>query len=170
MLLRIVGAICVVAGCGSVGFRISALYRHEEKCLRQLFEIVSYMGWELTYRMTPLPALCRQASKEKEGIVYSFFRDLADELDSQISPDVAHCNLVCLEKQHNIPPITRNLIQNLGECLGQFDFDGQVNCLNAVKNEIQQQLEQHCKNKNVKIRSYQTLGLCAGAAIAILFM
>lgn len=170
MLLRIIGAFCVIAGCGAVGFRIAALHKYEEKCLRQVLDVLSFMQWELGYRMTALPTLCRQAVGDKNGAVYRFFLSLADELDTQLAPNVAQCCSVCLGRQNDLPPITRKILSTLGENLGEFDLCGQVDSLNSVKAEVQRQLEIHCKNKDVRIRSYQTLGICAGAAIAILFL
>ena len=120
--------------------------------------------------MTALPALCRQAVGGKNGAVYQFFLNLAEEMDAQLAPDVAMCCSVCLDKQKDLPQQTRKMLQSLGEHLGEFDLYGQVGCLKSVKAEIERQLELHCKNKDVRIRSYQTLGLCAGAALAILFI
>ena len=77
MIFKIVGALCVITGCGAVGFRIAAMYKYEEKCMRQLLDIVSYMEWELSYKMTPLPELCRQAVGQKSGAVCRYFLALA---------------------------------------------------------------------------------------------
>ncbi len=170
MLLKFIGAFCVIIGCGAVGFRIAAVYRYEEKCMRQLLDTVSYMIWELNYRLTPLPTLCRQAASRKNGAVYRFLLNLANEMDAQLSPNVALCCKVCLDKQKDLPTQSRKLIEILGSNLGKFDLDGQIDSLNTLKAEIQRQLESHCKDKDVRIRSYQTLGLCAGAAMAILFV
>ena len=57
MILKWIGVALVVAGCGSVGFKISANHRKEEKALRQLIGILDYMECELQYRLTPLPEL-----------------------------------------------------------------------------------------------------------------
>ncbi len=170
MLLKTIGAVCVIVGCGAVGFRIAAADKYEERCLRRLLDIVSHMQWELTYRMTPLPTLCRQAVGEKGGAVSKFFLNLADELDAQLAPDVSRCCSVCLDMQKDLPPITRKILEKMGSSLGMFDLCGQVDSFHSVKKEIQRQLDLHSKNKDVRIRNYQTLGICAGAAIAILFM
>ena len=58
----------------------------------------------------------------------------------------------------------------LGRWLGRFDLDGQLKGLDAVRQECRRHLEELNNNREVRLRSYQTLGLCAGAAIAILFI
>ena len=42
--------------------------------------------------------------------------------------------------------------------------------IEALRELTESQLKEHNENQDVRIRSYQTLGLCAGAAIAILFI
>ena len=170
MTLKLIGAICVIAGCGAVGFRIAAAYRFEEKALQQLLHSLEYMDSELSYRLTNLPQLCRQAAEACSGPVRRFFISLSQELETQLSPDVERCVTVCLEKQKDIPPITCKMLERLGATLGKFDLDGQLDGINNARSETNRQLELLCKNKDNRIRSYQTLGLCAGAALAILFI
>lgn len=169
-MFKIVGAICVIVGCGAVGFRIAAAYRLEEKALRQLLHTLEYMENELAYRLTSLPQLCRQAAEGRSGPVRQFFLSLSNELEMQLSPDVSRCMTVCLNKQKDIPPITQKMIQTLGDTLGRFELEGQLNGIHSVKLETGQQLDMLCKNKETRIRNYQTLGLCAGVALAILFI
>ena len=58
----------------------------------------------------------------------------------------------------------------MGSSLGRFDLDGQLLGLEAVRVYCQEQLSEMSKDRDVRLRSYQTLGLCAGAALAILFV
>ena len=67
MSYRWFGAALVIAGCGGFGFSIASGYKREEGILRQLLRVLNYMEWELQYRLTPLPELCRQAGKESFG-------------------------------------------------------------------------------------------------------
>ena len=62
MLLKWIGGLCILVGCGSTGFMISARQRREERCLRTLIHVIDYMTCELEYRLTPLPELFRKAS------------------------------------------------------------------------------------------------------------
>jgi hypothetical protein len=62
------------------------------------------------------------------------------------------------------------VLRELGQSLGRFDLNGQLLGIAAVRNTCRSKLQQFEKNKEVRLRSYQTLGLCAGAALAILFI
>ena len=170
MMLKLMGAVLVIAGCGGIGFRIAANHRQEEKALRQLIGILDYMECELQYRLTPLPALCRQSAKEFPGALGSVFLELALEMEAQVSPDMESCMSVALEKANTLPPLTREGMSLLGKSIGRFDIDGQLKGLEAVRQDCRRNLECISHNRDTRLRSYQTLGLCAGAALAILLI
>ena len=58
----------------------------------------------------------------------------------------------------------------MGSSLGRFDLEGQLQGLESVRIYCREQLDELSKDRDVRLRSYQTLGLCAGAALAILFV
>ena len=58
----------------------------------------------------------------------------------------------------------------LGDSLGRFDLSGQIQGLASVQKRAEFELEQLRRNQDVRLRSYQTLGLCAGAALVVLFL
>ncbi len=165
-----IGAFLVIASCGGAGFCMAAAYRREEQSLHQLLSSLNFMECELQYRMTPLPDLCRQAGKESNGSVSRILMLLAQELDGQISPDVQSCMSVTLANQKNLPQYTQEALELLGKSLGRFDLEGQLNSLETVRAYCRRQLDYLSDNRETRIRSYQTLGLCAGAALAILFV
>lgn len=170
MMIKIIGVVLTVMGCGSVGFQIAANYRREEKSLKQLLQILEYMECELQYRLTPLPELCRQVAKTFRHTPSRVFSDLAKELESQISPDVACCMAAVLHKSRDIPPITKYILGNLGASIGKFDLNGQLKGLNSAGEECKRNLDALSNDRDARLRSYQTLGLCAGAALAILLV
>lgn len=170
MNIRILGAILVILGCGSFGFLIAASHRREVRVLRQLLAALDFMQCELQYRLTPLPDLCRQAATAHHGIIRNVFHLLAAELEDQISPDVERCMHAVLLKLKDIPKQTREVMVLLGRSLGRFDLEGQLNGLEAARQECRGFLEALTRDQSVRLRSYQTLGLCAGAALVILFI
>ena len=168
MILKIVGICMVIAGCGGVGFRIASNYRKEEKELRQLIGVLDYMECELQYRLTSLPQLCRQAAMEFPHM--SIFSELALELEAQVSPDVDRCMAAALQRKRDLPPITRSNLELLGRSIGRFELEGQLKGFESVRQECRRNLDLLSENRENRLRSYQTLGLCAGAALAILFV
>lgn len=170
MNVKIIGAALIIAGCGGVGFSMAAAHRREEKSLRQLIRALDFMGCELQYRLTPLPELCRCAAAESGGAVSHLLANLATELEAQVAPDAASCMNAALSKTKGLPQRTRKNLMLLGSSLGQFDLQGQLTGLEAARKQCRRELDELSRDRDVRLRSYQTLGLCAGSALAILFM
>lgn len=170
MTCKWIGAILILGSCGGFGFALAAQHLREEKTLRQLLAALDYMGCELQYRMTPLPELCRQTGEAVKGTVGQAFRALAQEMERQVSADVESCMNAALASVPDLPGQSRTALHMLGQTLGRFDLEGQLKGLEAVRMDCRSKLKALTENKEPRLRSYQTLGLCAGAALAILFI
>ena len=170
MIGKFLGAALIICSCGAFGYGISASNRRSEASLRQLIAALDYMQCELQYRLTPLPDLCMNAGREQKGSLGHFFRRLALELENQISPDVSSCVQAALIQTDQLPKLTRKALEILGASLGRFDMEGQLLGLEQVRQFCREEVDNLAENREVRLRSYQTLGLCAGAALAILFV
>lgn len=170
MSIKLIGAVLIIGGCGGVGFSMAAAHRREENALRQLIGALDYMGCELQYHLTPLPELCRVASAQSSGYIRQVFLALAAELDSQIAPDAASCMNAAISKTPKLPQRVRKNLSELGSSLGRFDLQGQLKGLESARQQCRRDLDELSKDRDVRLRSYQTLGLCAGSALAILFL
>ena len=170
MNLRWIGVFLVVAGCGGVGFGMAWNYKREEKALRQVIRALERMLWELEYRMTPLPELCRLGASVSAGPVGSVLEHLSAEMEQQVAPDGSCCMEIALRKVRDIPSKAAGALCELGSSLGAYDLPGQQKGIATVKECCQRQLEEMEGERTQRIRSYQTLGLCAGAALAILLI
>ena len=170
IMLKWIGAIMIIAACGGFCVMLAASYKKEERTLKNFINALDYMVCELQFRMNTLPDLCRQTAGECDGILRQTFIMLANELDDQISPDVRQCMNTVLAKTKDLPPLTKESFQLLGENLGRYDLSGQLVGLENVRQECRIKLSKLSGNKEMHLRSYQTLGLCAGAALVILLM
>ena len=170
MYLKWIGGALVILGCGGTGFSMAASHRNQESQLRQFMSALDYMQCELQYRMTPLPDLCRQTASQTSGVIRRLFSNLAAELESQVASDVQGCiHAVTL----SLPELSKDiadLMSSFGKTLGRFDLQGQICGLERVRQECRRTLESLTDHREERLRSYQTLGLCAGAALAILFV
>jgi len=170
MELKWIGAVLVISGCGGFGFSIAAAHRRQEHLLRQLLRLLQLMEWELRYRLTALPELCQLAAKEAEGVLKKVFQDLHRELSWQSAPETAACMGLVLRRNPDLPPKMRRSLRHLGSVLGRYDLPGQLEGIQSVREEIQLSLQDGGKEREQRLRSYQTLGLCAGLALAILLV
>jgi len=170
MTIKWIGAILIIAGCGWFGFSMALLYRKEEQMLKQLIKMLEYMECELGYRMIPLPQLFQNMADLCDGGLKRVFQGLSQELDSQISPDAGCCMNIVLSKFPDLPGVIHRALSMLGLSLGKFDLEGQLGEIASVKAHCQGELVIIRDQRDNRVRSYQTLGLCAGAALAILFI
>lgn len=167
---KLIGAVLIIVACGGFGFATASAFRKEEAALRQLIGALDYMQCELQFRLTPLPELCHLAGSEQRGIIGDFLVTLSEELTTQISPDVTGCMESTFSKFPGLPVRIRKALELLGASLGRFDAAGQISGLEAVRSYCRGELEAMSADRENRLRSYRTLGLCAGAAIAILFV
>lgn len=170
MTLKWIGAVFVIVGCGGVGFAMSAAHRRQERELCQLIAALDFMQCELQYRLTPLPDLCRLTAAQCKGNLRSFFLTLASEMEDQIAPEAYHCVNAALVKTSNLTVSVSEALRGLGRSLGRFDLNGQILGLENARHHCRSILEKLSENREIRLRSYQTLSLCAGAALAILFL
>lgn len=165
-----VGAILILAACGGTGFTISANTRKEEAVLQQLCFSMEYMKSELQYHLTPLPQLCRQTAKHSGGILRKLYQTLAVTLEQQKYPEASDCMRITLGALPEFPHSARTVCQELGRSLGELDLHGQLRGLDHACKICQRKQAQLEKGREQRLRSYQTLGLCTGAALAILLI
>lgn len=170
MSIKFIGAILIIIGCGGVGFSMAAGCKREEWALRSLISTLDFMTCQLQYRLTPLPELCRQAGQQTRGAVGQVMTVLAEELEKQITPEADSCMHAAISRVSCVPKAAEEALRVLGKSLGRFDLQGQLHGLEQVRSHCRRELEGITADRDQRIRSYQTLGVCAGAALAILFV
>lgn len=170
MSLKIIGAVLIIFSCGCFGFLYAAANRRETRYLRRYISALEFMECELQYRLTPLPELCNMTAAVCDGSLKKLFLALAYELDNQVSADVERCMQAAIKKVNDLPKLTKEALTQLGPVLGRFDLNGQCKGLESLRNEAMRVLNTYSENQDTRLRSCQTLGICAGAAVVILFI
>ena len=169
MNIKYIGAILIIVSCSGLGFAMAAAHRAEERQLKQLSDALSYLSGELQYRLSPLPQLCISVSRQGRGTLYRIFEALGNKLIAMCNPDASACLREVMEHADLVPPV-RELMQDLGRSLGIFDLEGQLESIALIQGRCCQILDRLAQNREDRLRSYQTLGICAGAALVILFV
>ena len=110
------------------------------------------------------------ASGEVRGNLRTVFANLHRELCSQKLPDAGSCMSAAVGKSGELPSRVRSILSQLGHSLGRYDLEGQLQGIRCVRRRTEESLEFIRKNRDERLRSYQTLGICAGAALAIILI
>lgn len=169
MMLKMIGAGMILAGCAGYGFSIALRHRKETVVLREVQAALEQMICELEYRRTPLRELCLDASV-RSGVTGRVFKDMATMLDTGERVDASECMKLTLNKQKELPGRVEAIFRELGSSLGRFSLSGQVAELKAAAESCRRELKGLEAGQEERLRSYRTLGLCAGAALVILFV
>lgn len=170
MTIRILGAFLIIVGCTGVGYALSRNYRREEQAMEELVQCLEWMICEMGYRMPPLASLFRGAANVCKGVVSETMEQLAYELEQQLTPNVGACMYAAIAAVPNLPEKPANHLRSLGTSLGQFDLEGQINRLEAAAALCKQDLQRMSSGREARLRNYQTLGICAGVALVIIFI
>ena len=170
MMYKLLGAGLVVIASGGVGLSMVVAYKNEVRCLRVILAALSYMKCELQFHSTSLPILCKKAAAVATGPVKQYFEELSNELDSQICPDIQSCSLHALSKVKQLPKTINEIIIDFSSTLGSFDLMGQLKGLDHSIEQAERMLEKLSAGQEQRLRNYQTLSLCAGAALAIILV
>ena len=168
--MKWVGAVLLLAGCSVFGFSVGKEYQKDTKLLRGICQVITSMICEVQYLQTPLPHLCRSIAATISHPLSSVLTQLSSQIEKQIAPDVSTCMQRVLSKRKDIPPCSASCLQELANHLGRYDLAGQIQELEKVHCLCEQKLGQLEANAQMRIRSYQIFGLCAGAALAILLI
>lgn len=170
MIYRWIGAVLIVAGCGGFGFSMAAEHRRQEKLLSDFRQALKAMKWELQFRLTPLPDLCTMAGKQVGGSVGRILCGVSRELQQQVYPEVSGCVEKVLSEGEELPRFVRGLFRRLGTSLGRYDLAGQVEGLEELLQICKREDHRLRSGREQRLKSYRTLSLCTGAALAILFV
>ena len=170
MNYRILGAILVIISTSAVGFSVASSHRKEAAALAELIRALEFMSCELEYRMPPLQELCRLTSMQVSGPVRMLFENLENELRKQASVNAACCMTAALQGVDKLPEMAKQNLLLLGKTLGRFDLQGQLSGISSVRQLCKRDLEGLQSNQQTRLRSYRTLGICAGVALVILFI
>ena len=169
-MIQWIGAICVVGACGACGFSMAASYTGLQRNLRQLYNGLELMQCQMEYQMTELPELCGILASACTGPVGKFFGALGREMQNGETAEASACVAMTLARDRELPEACRSILSQLGKTLGQLDLSGQLRGLASAQEPCRQELEAVEAEKAGRLRCYRALGLCAGAALAILLL
>ena len=170
MSYKWIGAAMVIASCSGFGFTLAATHRKSELHLRQMIQMLADMASLLQYKLMPLSELCRSSVQNFRGPVRTVVLLFAEEIERQLAPDVPACMSAALSKCQDLNGNVRYLFSELGHSLGVYDLAGQLQELENVRKNCNRVLENIECNRELRIRSYKTLAICAGIALVVLFV
>lgn len=172
-MLKEIGAICVVLGASVMGFGFAGNVRRQIRQLSAMEDAFEYLKSEIVYRRTPLPqAFELLAEASSEPAVRAFFDRCANQLAQIPNESVQVAFRIAWNQTHDLalPAAAQQTILMLGTSLGQFDLEGQERAITLALERLKTLLGRLDQKKSARCRSYATIGICAGLAVAVILL
>lgn len=170
--MRIVGVIFIVASAGVMGFRVALAMRRRCEMLRQLMAALQLMKNEIAFCGTPLPKAFALMAASCEGPLERLFSQIAKDMDKRrwLTPLAAMQQ--ALKTVPELPQGDRvsMILLELAGKLGKYDLESQRQGIEMALTQLEEERRTAEKERSVKSKTYETLGICAGLAVAILLL
>jgi len=171
MLLKILGAMAVVAGCAGLGFYIAAKEGFRIRELLEFKKSLLILASEIEYKKNPLNTACENIANRTEGIVAKLYENYSVLLAESQGETAYRLWMLALENMQKKSFYTAEdiaVFDSFGKTLGYLDKPMQLNAINYSINCIDEKVAalQAAGDKNK--RMYRSLGAIAGLLIIVL--
>lgn len=169
-MLKLTGAFLLLAGLGWMGWSAARELARRTILLEELVAALERMERELTFRLTPLPRLCRWLGGDATRPLKDFFFACADSAEDGDRPfQEGWRQAACTLEGHLERPAVDCLVE-LGRGLGRCDSEGESRLLEAALIRLRELLHHSREESRRRGRLYSALGLTAGAFLVILLL
>lgn len=172
-MLKGIGALCIILSASAVGFGFAGNIRRQARQTAALVEALGYLKSEILYRRTALPqALETLGQNVSDPAVAALFARCAELLTQNRTLGVPPAFRAALAQTRGLmlPVQAQQTLLTLSLSLGQFDLEGQSRALELAAERLSAQLRTLEQGKTVRCRSYATIGICAGMALAVILL
>ena len=168
-MIKWIGASMILLGAGGFGIGKAARFYRQMRQLRAFFNALEILKCELNYTLLPLPELCRVTAERSERVCACVLRDYARLLEQGSPRKMAAA--ACLESRALcLPEEAQTALLDLFSSMGRYDLDGENRLLSRTQLRLEAAIRTGEAEKRPMVKGYAALGLCTGAALAILLM
>jgi len=169
-LIRMIGFVLIVSGASCAGIRQAAYVRRSYLLYEDFRMALVWLKNEIQTALTPL----EQAFGLVSGLISNPLGSLFAILSSRIKTDPS-CSTVRVAAQFftsrpEIPAELQDVVYDLLRMLGRQDTAAQVNALELALSRTEALRKRLEQEKTERCRSYRTLGVCAGLALAVILI
>ena len=170
--MRMAGVVLIILSASSVGFRIARGLGKRCKLLRQLLAALTLLKQEIGMCATPLPQAFALMAVATDGPLETLFSVAAREMDRNrwASPLVAIKKGLTQTPELPEGDLATQTLLELAARLGKYDLESQLQGIDLASMRLSEELSRVERERSTRSKTYQTLGICAGLALAILLM
>lgn len=165
--MNILLAVIIAAFGGFTGLFFSFRLKETEKTMSSVLLLIKELTVQIRYTNSEIGDILSRAA-ESEEFKNLYFVCECSKLDGK-----GNFHLLWREGVKKQPFLTskdRELLNSLGDSLGQTDTEGQLSFLEMYEEMIKKSLEQAARDYTNKGRMYRSVGLLCGLAIGIMVL
>lgn len=169
MFLKGIGCILIVGCTGGIGGMASVRLCRRVSQLEQFEDFLRCIQRELNYSLKPVNQLLENLSNWGEFCrmpilqAYYAFRE-------EDTPFPERWRKATKKARIEVKPEERELMASLSDILGAFDYQSQIEGIEALHSRIESRLEEAKKEKEKRTHLYNTLGVLSGIGICIMML
>lgn len=166
--MKILGISFIVLSSGTVGFQMAAMLRKRCALMRELDNLLQLLKNEIGLCGTPLPHAFALLSASADGIWETVFSGIAKEMDKNRWATPYEATETVLSQVHDRD--ISELLLPLMKKLGKYDLEAQLQGIETARLQLGMLLRELELERKMKSKTFQTLGICTGLAVAILLI
>lgn len=170
--MKLAGVLFILVSAGSVGLQLAAALRTRCRLLRQLLAAMEVLKNEITVCATPLPQAFALMAVSSGGAVEQLCSTVARELERQrwLTVPAAMERAISAEPALAQEPEVAQSLRELAAGLGKYDRQAQNRAVELTILRLRELLTGAERERSVRSRTYELLGICTGISIAILLL
>lgn len=170
--MKIAGVVFIVLSALSVSMQIS--FGMKKRCgeLRKFLMAVTLLKNEISVCKTPLPQAFALMAAAADGAAERLFSYIACELNKRRWVTVT----TAMEQGIQLNPMLAkegdlcDILRFMAVGIGKYDKSSQMVTLDRTITALETMIDQAEKERGLKNKTYEALGLCAGLSLAILLL
>lgn len=170
--MKWIGMIFVVISTGVIGLQFASSMKQRCKLVRQLLSTLQILKNEIVFCGTPLAQAFAMGAVSANGVVEQVFSSVARKMDQHkwLTPFAAMEQTLQELPNGVLENEVVDILKSLSSGLGKYDQDSQIQTLTCAKERLEHVLTEMEKERSIRGKTYEILGICAGLSIVILLI
>ena len=171
-MLKLIGLSLILTASGAVGAGLAGTVKRQQAQTLALIDALLRIRHELQYRLTPLPDIFAALGSGRNRESADFFSRFAAGLSSARTCTVGYACRQALAQTRGLclSGATRGTLLSLFDSLGKYDLEGSVQALDLALSRLREEAKTLQSGAAARCRTYLTLGICTGLAVAVILI
>ena len=171
-MLKLIGLSLILTASGAVGAGLAGTVRRQQAQTLALIDALLRIRHELQFRLTPLPEIFAALGGSGNREIAEFFSRLASMLSSAQTCTVVYACRQALAQTRglSLSAAARGILLSLFDSLGKYDLEGSAQALDLALSRLREEARALQTGATVRCRTYLTLGVCTGLAVAVILI